>query len=326
MQQHAPSAAVSDAGGITLRFAAPVAQRFGVALWTDPAKLGAPPGALIEAGKAGAIAVFDLPAGISDHVVRCAACRARPSSRSRSSSATAVRFPVGSVPEEHGEGAGMLSYLSGFGNEFATEALPGALPAGQNFRRSRCPYGLYAEQLSGTAFTAPRAQNRRSWLYRIRPAVTHRSRSRASTTAASSAISGAIEAPPNQLRWDPLDLPSEPVDFIEGLVTMAGNGNPRQQLGCGIHEYVANRSMQETFFYDADGELLIVPQTGALRIATELGTLEIAPLEVAVIPRGIRFRVELLGPVARGFTCCENYGSPVSSPSGFGTDRFERFG
>ena len=205
----------------------------------------------------------------------------------------------------------MLSYLSGFGNEFATEALPGALPAGQNSPQ-RCPYGLYAEQLSGTAFTAPRAQNRRSWLYRIRPAVTHEPFARIDNGRILSDFN-EIEVPPNQLRWDPLDLPSEPVDFIEGLVTMAGNGSPRQQLGCGIHEYAANRSMQDTFFYDADGELLIVPQTGALRIETEFGTMEIPPLEVAVIPRGIRFRVELLDAVARGYVC-ENYGSPFRLP------------
>jgi homogentisate 1,2-dioxygenase len=201
-------------------------------------------------------------------------------------------------------------YLSGFGNEHATEALPGALPVGQNSPQ-RPPYGLYAEQLSGTAFTLPRAANRRSWLYRIRPAVKH----------------GAFEpmpqggladlddspAPPNQLRWDPLPLPAAPVDFVDGLVTFARCGAPATQSGVAVHLYAANRSMADRFFYDADGELLVVPQQGRLVLATELGRIEARPGEIAVVPRGVRFRAELPDGAARGYVC-ETFGAPFRLP------------
>ncbi len=169
--------------------------------------------------------------------------------------------------------------------------LPGALPVGQNSPQ-RAPYGLYAEQISGTAFTAPRGANRRTWTYRIRPAAVHEPFRRIGNGRIVSAF-GDVATPPNQLRWDPLPLPDAPTDFVDGLVTMAGNGDPAAMTGCAIHLYAANRSMTDRFFYDADGELLIVPQQGRLRIATELGRLDVAPQEIAVIPRGIRFRVEL---------------------------------
>jgi len=202
-------------------------------------------------------------------------------------------------------------YQSGFGNHFATEALSGALPQGRNSPQ-RPPYGLYAEQLSGTAFTAPRHGNRRSWLYRIRPAAVHGSFRRTDDGRISSNFT-ECEPSPNQLRWSPPPLPREPTDFLAGLATLGGNGSPDAQTGCGIHWYVANRSMQDRFFYDADGELLIVPQQGGLRLATELGVLEVQPLEIAVIPRGLRFRVELLDGAARGYVC-ENFGAPLRLP------------
>jgi homogentisate 1,2-dioxygenase len=202
-------------------------------------------------------------------------------------------------------------YQCGFGNHFTSEALPGALPQGRNSPQ-RCAYGLYAEQLSGTAFTAPRHANRRSWLYRIRPAAVH---GRFAPTDAGRLVSRFDEVlpSPNQLRWDPLPVPREPTDFVAGLVTIAGNGSPDVHAGCGIHWYVANRSMQGRFFCDADGELLIVPQLGALRFATELGVIEAGPLEIVVIPRGLRFRVELLDPEARGYVC-ENFGASLRLP------------
>jgi homogentisate 1,2-dioxygenase len=202
-------------------------------------------------------------------------------------------------------------YMSGFGNQFATEALPGALPVGQNSPQ-RCPYGLYAEQLSGTAFTAPRAANRRSWLYRIRPAAVHRPFQRIDDGWLSNDF-GAADTPPNQLRWDPLPLPHAATDFVDGLVTFAGNGDPRAQAGCAIHLYAANRSMVDRAFYDADGELLIVAQWGRLRLATELGVIDVEPQEIAVIPRGVRFRVELPDSGARGYIC-ENFGAPFRLP------------
>ena len=204
-----------------------------------------------------------------------------------------------------------LTYQSGFGNEFATEALPGALPVGRNSPQ-RPPYGLYAEQLSGTAFNVPRAVNRRSWLYRIRPAAVHRPFTRIENGALISRFD-ELATPPNKLRWDPLPAPTRPTDFVDGLVTMAGCGDPAQQAGCGVHLYAANRSMEGRFFCDADGELLIVPQRGRLRLATELGLLDVAPQEIALVPRGVRFRVELLDGDACGYVC-ENYGPAFRLP------------
>jgi homogentisate 1,2-dioxygenase len=201
-------------------------------------------------------------------------------------------------------------YQVGFGNEFATEALPGALPAHRNSPQ-RAPYGLYAEQISGTAFTAPRSHNRRSWLYRIRPAAQHGEFERIDNGHIVSAFTNA--APPNQLRWDPLPLPDAPTDFIDGWVTMAGNGSPEAMTGCAIHLYAANQSMRDRYFYDADGELLIVPQQGRLTLRTELGTLDIEPQQIAVIPRGVRFTVDLPDGSARGYIC-ENFGALLQLP------------
>ncbi|RZJ85519.1 MAG: homogentisate 1,2-dioxygenase [Massilia sp.] len=204
------------------------------------------------------------------------------------------------------------SYLSGFGNEFATEALEGALPVGQNSPQ-RAPYGLYAEQISGTAFTAPRSHNRRSWLYRIRPAAVHLPFRLIESTAIVSDFSTVPPTPPNQLRWDPLPMPTAPTDFIDGWTTMAGNGAPDSLQGCAIHLYAANQPMVQRFFYDADGELLIVPQQGRLQIDTELGRITVEPQEIAVIPRGVRFRVDLPDGEARGYIC-ENFGALFRLP------------
>jgi len=201
--------------------------------------------------------------------------------------------------------------MTGFGNEFATEAIEGALPVGRNSPQ-RPPFGLYAEQLSGTAFTAPRHANRRSWLYRIRPAVMHRPFELLDETAFHNRFD-EIPATPNQLRWTPLPGPDRAVDFVDGLFTMAGNGGPEAQAGCGVHQYLANRSMEGRFFYDADAELLIVPQSGCLHLATELGVLDVAPQEIAVIPRGVRFRVELPDGEARGYVA-ENFGALLRLP------------
>ena len=202
-------------------------------------------------------------------------------------------------------------YQSGFGNSFASEAVPGALPHRQNSPQ-QAPHGLYAEQISGTAFTTPRAENRRSWLYRIRPAAMHQPFVPFPHAHFHDRFD-EVSATPNQLRWSPFPLPETPTDFIDGLYTLVGNGGAGEQTGVGIHIYAANRSMQGRYFYSADGELLIVPQQGRLRIATELGVLEIAPLEIALIPRGIRFRVELTDEQARGYMC-ENFGAPLRLP------------
>jgi homogentisate 1,2-dioxygenase len=204
-----------------------------------------------------------------------------------------------------------LAYQSGFGNEFATETLPGALPVGRNSPQ-RCAYGLYAEQLTGSAFTALRADNKRSWLYRIRPAAMHAPFRPLAHRTFTSDFS-ATPTPPNQLRWNPQPIPTAPTDFIDGIVTFAGNGDPHAQSGCGIHRYAANRSMTQRAFYNADGELLIVLQHGRLRVVTELGVIEAEPQEIVVIPRGVRFRVELLDDVARGYIC-ENFSAPLKLP------------
>jgi homogentisate 1,2-dioxygenase len=216
------------------------------------------------------------------------------------------------MPEAKVASAHALSYLPGFGNEHMTEARAGALPVAQNSPQ-RTPLGLYTEQLSGTAFTAPRAQNRRSWLYRVLPSARHGAFKRIPDGFVRSAPVEEVEATPDQLRWNPLPIPERPTDFIDGCVTLAANGNAALHVGAAIHVYVASRSMKDRYFYDADGELLIVPQMGALRIATELGVLEIAPGEIAVLPRGVRFGVELLDATVRGYIC-ENYGALFSLP------------
>jgi homogentisate 1,2-dioxygenase len=201
--------------------------------------------------------------------------------------------------------AEQFEYQSGFGSEFASEALPGALPVGQNSPQ-KCPYGLYAEQLSGTPFTAPRASNRRSWLYRIRPSVMHKPYRQISNGLVRCTPFNEVVTSPNQMRWSPFSIPKEKTDFVNGLITIAGNGDASMHSGVAIHIYSCNQSMKDRFFYDADGELLIVPQLGRVVFHTEFGRIEAAPGEIVVIQRGIKFRVELLEEQARGYIC-ENF-------------------
>ncbi|WP_435602922.1 homogentisate 1,2-dioxygenase [Streptomyces sp. bgisy130] len=205
-----------------------------------------------------------------------------------------------------------LAYHTGFGNEHSSEAVPGALPAGRNSPQ-RAPLGLYAEQLSGSAFTEPRAHNLRSWLYRIRPSAAHPPFVRAERHALRSAPFTDCTPDPNRLRWNPLPEPAGPTDFLDGLWTLGGNGDATQRTGMAVHLYYANTSMDRRVFGNADGELLIVPERGGLLLRTELGLLHAEPGEVALIPRGVRFRVELLDATARGYVC-ENYGRPFQLP------------
>lgn len=207
---------------------------------------------------------------------------------------------------------GELQYQSGFGNEYSTEALSGALPVGQNSPQ-RVAFGLYAEQINGTSFTAPRALNRRSWFYRIRPSVMHKPYRPASRNLIRSSPFHETPTSPNQLRWDPLPIPESPTDFVGGLITLAGNGICDNHSGVAIHVYAANRSMENRFFYDADGELLIVPQSGTLLLRTEFGHLLVKPGEICVIPRGVKFQVKLIDSEARGYVC-ENYGAMFRLP------------
>ena len=205
-----------------------------------------------------------------------------------------------------------LSYQSGFGNAFASEALQGALPQGQNSPQT-CPYGLYAEQLSGTAFTMARAENQRTWLYRIRPSALQGAFQPVSDFSNWTQTFSEGPVTPNRLRWNPLDAPTTPTDFLEGVITWGGAGHSDQQSGIAINLYGANRSMKNRVFYNADAEMLFVPQDGRLRLVTELGQLDIEPCEIAVIPRGIRFRVELLDNTACGYML-ENFGAPLRLP------------
>ncbi len=208
-----------------------------------------------------------------------------------------------------------LNYLTGFGGHFASEAVAGALPQGRNSPQ-KPPFGLYTEQVSGSAFTAPRHENRRSWLYRLRPTADHRPFT--PYAGASLLAPGTVKEPlaPNRLRWDPPgDLPVD-ADFVDGLVTMMANRDPADLEGVAIHLYRATKSMVDRVFADADGELLIIPQQGALRLVTELGRVEIAPGWIALIPRGMRFRVELandVGAEARGYVV-ENHGAMFRLP------------
>ena len=206
-----------------------------------------------------------------------------------------------------------LSYQSGFGNELATEAEAGALPVGRNSPQ-KSALGLYTEQVSGSAFTAPRGSNKRTWMYRIRPSVVHEPyQPFEKQTLWRSGPFDEVATPPNQMRWDPIGYPVNGTDFVEGITTIGGNGDPAHHDGVGIHIYAATKSMGDRFFYNADGEMLILPQEGGVRFSTECGILEAKPGELVVIPRGIKFHVELLEKRARGYIC-ENYGQPFRLP------------
>lgn len=225
-----------------------------------------------------------------------------------------------------------LRYQTGFGNEFATEAVEGALPIGRNSPQ-KAPLGLYAEQFSGTAFTVPRVHNKRTWTYRIRPSVLHKPFRQIEQDLFKSTPFDEVVATPNQLRWDPIPIPDSPTDFVDGMVTIAGNGDAFSQTGIAVHIYRCNRDMENRFFYNADGEMLIVPEMGSLTIFTELGVLEVDPGEVCCLPRGLKFRVSLGAKAAgvrtgsgsdqgsegaprseaRGYIC-ENYGTHFRLP------------
>ena len=206
-------------------------------------------------------------------------------------------------------------YMPGFGNDFETEALPGALPQGRNSPQ-KCNYGLYGEQLSGTAFTAPSHQNERTWCYRIRPSVKHSHRYRKIDlplwNTAPNVVPDVISL--GQYRWDPVPHSDAPLTWLTGMRTMTTAGDVNTQTGMASHIYLVTASMEDTYFYSADSELLIVPQEGQLRFFTELGIIDLAPQEIAVIPRGLLYRVEVLNGPARGFVC-ENYGQTFALPS-----------
>ncbi len=205
--------------------------------------------------------------------------------------------------------------LFGFGNQHASEALPGALPVGRNSPQ-RVAHGLYAELLSGTAFTAPRATNLRTWLYRRRPSVQAGGYTPLEQPWLKTGARGGLLAPPDPMRWSPVAIPpadAEPLDFIDGLRTMVVNGDEQAQSGIAAHLVLANRSMDRRAFVNADGEMLVVPQQGRLAITTELGVLAAGPGDVVLLPRGMAFKVALPDGSARAYVC-ENYGAPFRLP------------
>jgi len=212
------------------------------------------------------------------------------------------------LPQEGGEGKmakseGMedLKYLSGFGNEFASEdsRCPGSLPQGQN-NPQVCKYGLYAEQLSGTAFTAPRETNQRSWLYRLLPSAKHQPFQPYPHPYLTDKW-GDQHPNPNQLRWKPFDIPpGGKVDWVDGLRTVAGAGDSRSRHGIAVHVYTCNKGMGDRAMYNSDGDFLIVPQQGSLKITTEFGRMLVKPNEICVIQQGIRFNIDVEGP-SRGY-------------------------
>ena len=205
--------------------------------------------------------------------------------------------------------------MPGFGNDFETEALPGALPVGQNSPQ-RCAYGLYAEQLSGSPFTAPRGANERSWLYRIRPSVRHTGQFKRIDVPfwKTAPAIDEYERPIGQFRWSPVPIPDESLSFITGVRTMTTAGDANTQTGISAHIYFVTQSMTDDCFYNADGELLVVPQQGSLAFFTEFGRIGISPGEICLIPRGVKFKVELVGTPARGYMC-ENYGAKFTLPN-----------
>jgi homogentisate 1,2-dioxygenase len=214
---------------------------------------------------------------------------------------------------DQGSSSEQPRYASGFGNSVVTEALAGALPIGRNSPQ-RPAFGLYAEQISGSAFTAPRAENQHSWLYRLRPSADHGPYAPyGGALSLKSAPFDPSTLTPNRLRWDPPPVAEAAADFLDGLFTYGGNGDVSTFSGMAVHMYRANRSMERRVLADADGELLLAPELGRLRLATELGVIDLGPGEIAVVPRGLRFRVELMDPAARGYVC-ENYGARFRLP------------
>ncbi|MBY9064499.1 homogentisate 1,2-dioxygenase [Sphingomonas yunnanensis] len=206
----------------------------------------------------------------------------------------------------------MSDYIPGFGNHVSTEAVPGALPIGRNSPQ-RPAFGLYAEQLSGTAFTAPRHENRRSWLYRLRPTAEHPPYRRYHGATLFAPGTDAAPLAPNRLRWDPLAAPDAATDLIDGMVTILANRDPAELEGVALHVFAANRDMTDRVFVNADGELLFIPQAGRLRLDTELGRVEVAPGQVALVPRGVRFRATLPDGQASGYVA-ENHGALFRLP------------
>jgi homogentisate 1,2-dioxygenase len=203
------------------------------------------------------------------------------------------------------------AYLAGFGNQFVSEAEPGTLPQGRNSPQ-RAPRGLYAELISGSAFTAPRHLNQRTWVYRRQPSVVAGAYTPYEQPHWKSGAAEGEATPPDPLRWHPIAVPAEPLDFVDGLRTIAVNGDPDAQTGMAAHLVLMNRSMDGRALVNADGEMLVVPQQGELSFVTELGVLYAKPGEIVLLPRGLAFSVKVNGP-SRAYVC-ENHGAAFRLP------------
>lgn len=206
-----------------------------------------------------------------------------------------------------------LKYMSGFNNEHVTEAVTGAVPVGRNSPQ-KGPLGLFPEQINGTAFTMSRKENYRSWMYRIRPSVLHGEFKQISDGLWKSAPNIDVPVTPMQLRWSPMPKLSKQKDFVDGIETFASNGSVASRSGSAVHLYRCNKDMTNRYFYNADGDMLIVPQAGKLLVRTEFGHLDVMPTEICVIPRGVKFQVCLPDSYATGYIC-ENYGAKFELPS-----------
>jgi len=223
---------------------------------------------------------------------------------------------VGTRQDVSCSGGHDLAYQSGFGNEYASQAIAGALPQGRNSPQHG-PRGLYTELISGTAFTAPRHENRRTWMYRRQPSVVAGHYQPFEQPYWQTGADPAIALPPEPLRWAPWNNDNPQADFIDGMRTIAANGGADAQSGVAIHIYIADRPMARRALVNADGEMLIVPQQGTLLITTEMGLLQVQPREIVIIPRGVAFKVDPIeedsGQPARGYIC-ENYGAQFRLP------------
>lgn len=195
--------------------------------------------------------------------------------------------------------------LAGSRGELASEARAGALGRGDDASGG----GLHVEDVGLGAVVRGEARSR---LYRLRPSPCLEYRPARLGQWRSPPF--GEPASPNRLCWGALPFPDGSADFLDGMVTIGGAGDIALRLGVSIHIYRANRSMTDRYFFNADGELLVAPQQGDLAIRTEFGDLRVGPMQFAVIPRGVRFSVDLLDGPVRGFVC-ENYGAPLRPSS-----------
>jgi homogentisate 1,2-dioxygenase len=199
----------------------------------------------------------------------------------------------------------------GFGSVHESEALEGALPRDQNAPR-RCPYDLVPELINGTPFTVRNVDNSKMWTYRIHASFSQTAFHPLPNARFATPL-GDVE--PNRSRWapHPIPAPSTPTDFVDGLVTLGGAGDVLSGPGFAIHVYAANADMLDRCFSNADGDLLVIPQEGALDVRTELGWLSVPIGSILFVPRGLKFAIGLPENVGRGWVL-EVFGTKLRLP------------